>query len=443
MFDELYEKLNRVDEEVATVLVAPQKLMKDYFKGKSTKLTLSTWPSSREEHEYKFWLLQDGTVIPVEYSHTRTVNVAGNPGGYSDRNFMETGAVAGAIHDITHEMTVQASKKLTKRQIFQLRNLGIEYKVVSIVAEIGRKDWQSPVKSSNHLDYLLNYGPDIDEAKAVDDKEKLDYFLKRMHLHIGLVQKAAAKIAEAYPEEFGELIKQTADHDASKLKDPELTPYVAITWRHKLEKEEGKFDPIKGKGYQTPGRLEKKDEDDATLHHIKNNTHHPEFWLDDKLKANLGTTNRDDSIECVDATKMDAISVAEMIADWQAMAEELKTNTAREWFNKVSDERWHFSDDQKELIDRLLKVFEDSSVVDEAKHSHSRCMTCSKVPEVEALWAEGRGHVWFCLKHFKEWATKGDGKGDVDAVKKIQDGKASKKWGDNTSPNIINSMKFL
>jgi len=31
---------------------------------------------------------------------------------------------------------------------------------------------------------------------------------------------------------------------------------------------------------------------------------------------------------------------------------------AREWFDKVKDVRWHFSEHQEELIDRLLKVFE-------------------------------------------------------------------------------------
>jgi len=184
----------------------------------------------------------------------------------------------------------------------------------------------------------------------------MDYYLERTNKHIGLVQGAAAKIEKAYSEEFAGLVEQAEDHDSSKLEEPELTPYVAITWRHKLEKESGKFDPIKGKGYQTPGKLEKKEEDDATLHHIRNAKHHPEHWLDDKTKANLGT-NRDDSIECVDASKMPDMDVAEMVADWAAMGEELG-NEAREWFNKVKDVRWHFSKHQEELIDRLLGVFE-------------------------------------------------------------------------------------
>jgi len=187
------------------------------------------------------------------------------------------------------------------------------------------------------------------EVKEVSDKEKQDYFVERTNKHIELVQVAP---------EFKELLKNVEDHDASKFEEPEKTPYINITWRHKLEKEDNNFDPYNGKGYQTPSKLEKEDENEATLHHIKNNDHHPEYWLEDKTKVNLSFTNRDDSIECIDASRMPDISIAEMVADWQAMAEELQTNTAREWFDKVKDVRWHFSEHQEELIDRLLKVFE-------------------------------------------------------------------------------------
>lgn len=90
-----------------------------------------------------------------------------------------------------------------------------------------------------------------------------------------------------------------------------------------------------------------------------------------------------------------------------------------------------------DLLEKLLKVFQES------KHSHDRCMECSSVPEVEILWAEGMGHCWFCMKCFKKWATEGDGKGDVCAVKKVVDGKASKNWKDNSSPNIMNTLDFL
>lgn len=187
------------------------------------------------------------------------------------------------------------------------------------------------------------------------DMEKEKYFEDRTNLHIGLVQKSAQKIVAKFPE-LSELLKQVAHHDEAKLQEPERTPYISITWRHKLEKEKGEFDPITSKGYQTPGLLAKKDENEATLHHIRNSSHHPEYH--NKDKANISSTNRDESINCIDASAMPDIDVAEMVADWQGMSEELKKNTARQWFEKVKDVRWSFSPHQVELIDKLLTTFE-------------------------------------------------------------------------------------
>lgn len=170
-------------------------------------------------------------------------------------------------------------------------------------------------------------------------KEKKDFFEKRTNEHIKRVQDAAKKIVDEYSE-YKKLLEQVKNHDASKFEEPELTPYIELTWG---KRENKKFKTTK-------------EINDATLHHIKNNKHHPEYHSDDK--ANIDSTNRDESIECIDAKNMDDISVAEMVADWQAMAEELGTNTSREWYDDVKDVRWSFSKEQEELIDKLLKVFE-------------------------------------------------------------------------------------
>lgn len=79
-----------------------------------------------------------------------------------------------------------------------------------------------------------------------------------------------------------------------------------------------------------------------------------------------------------------------------------------------------------------------------SQHRRDECMEsgCSAPPDVECLWAEGIGHAWFCEKDFKYWATKGDGKDDIVAVKRVQDGKAAKKWSDNNNPNIIDDFKL-
>lgn len=195
------------------------------------------------------------------------------------------------------------------------------------------------------------------QDKPFDEKEQ--HFIDRTTKHIDMVQAAAKKIEQAHilnGEDCAKLMDQVAFHDASKLKEPERTPYISITWRHKLEKDNDEFDPINSKGYQTPGLLSKDDENQATLHHITTNSHHPEYYS--KSQANIDPKDRDKSAHAIDVLSMPDIDIAEMVADWQAMSEELKKNTAREWFNKQKDVRWKFSSHQEELIDKLLKVFE-------------------------------------------------------------------------------------
>jgi hypothetical protein len=203
---------------------------------------------------------------------------------------------------------------------------------------------------------------DLVEDASTKSEQEL-YHEERTAKHIALVQDAAKRIAEANPEfkEFdgNELIAQAAVHDASKLEEPERTPYIKITWRHKLENEQGDYSPYHDKGsYKNPGKLPDPDENEATIHHVTTNSHHPEYHLEDKSKANISKENRDESDFVVDASRMPPIDIAEMVADWQAMSEELKKNTAREWFEKQKDVRWHFSKEQEALIDKLLKVFE-------------------------------------------------------------------------------------
>ena len=183
-----------------------------------------------------------------------------------------------------------------------------------------------------------------------DTQSAMDsWFEERTHRHIGLVQGAIAKIVKAYPE-FDELVEIGKHHDEGKFKDPEREPYVSLTWRHKMEAENDEFDPINGKGYQTPGMLDKEDENDATLHHITSHSHHPEYWVKDEADA--------ESTRAVDASPMPDIAIAEMVADWAAMSEEIQKNTAREWYDSVKMTRWNFSDHQDQLIDKLIKVFE-------------------------------------------------------------------------------------
>ena len=176
--------------------------------------------------------------------------------------------------------------------------------------------------------------------------EKEQWFIDRTSKHIKLVQAAVNKIAEAYPE-FAELEQQAAEHDATKFQEPEYTPYISISWRYKIGDRSGGTE------------AEKAAENKATIHHVTTNSHHPEYHLKNKEDANISKNDRDKSDKVVDASGMPDIDVAEMVADWQAMSEELKKNTAREWYNQQKDVRWHFSKEQDELINKLLAVFEN------------------------------------------------------------------------------------
>lgn len=221
------------------------------------------------------------------------------------------------------------------------------------------------------LESLLKKCKRVAEGQDASQEEMEQYFEERTARHIGLVQAAAKKIVErgdpskggAEWKDFDEtaFLEQVSHHDDSKLQEPERTPYIAITWRHKVDNEKDPkqgYDPINGKGYQTPGQLTKDDENKAALHHVTTNSHHPESHLQDKSEAGASKEVTDGKSKVIDATSMPAIDIAEMVADWQAMSEELKKNTSREWFNKQKEVRWHFSKEQEDLIDRLLKVFE-------------------------------------------------------------------------------------
>lgn len=181
--------------------------------------------------------------------------------------------------------------------------------------------------------------------KKAQQKELEKYFFARLKKHINMVQKSAKKIAQLYPE-FSDLIEKVKTHDQSKFEEPELTPYISLTWR----KKPGNKD--------TKGLLSLDEENKATIHHVTSNSHHPEYHLENKEEANIDPKDRDKSIKCIDASAMPNIDIAEMVADWQAVSEELQTNTAREWFNKQKDVRWKFSPKQEKLIDKLLMAFE-------------------------------------------------------------------------------------
>ena len=176
-------------------------------------------------------------------------------------------------------------------------------------------------------------------SELIDDKFEL--FTKRTLEHIERVKKNALIIYEYDPIRF-KLILDIADaHDASKFKEPEFTPYVQLSFYYMCKRA--------GETCDTHPELMEQIKD-AVFHHIKNNRHHPEYYFD--------KTKRDRGGQIIDAIKMPAISIAEMVCDWQAMSQEMKNN-AEDFAKAVIDKKYIFSPDQVNLIYELIGVFKN------------------------------------------------------------------------------------
>jgi len=173
--------------------------------------------------------------------------------------------------------------------------------------------------------------------------EMNDWYITRTNNHIAGVKNYANKIAKVFPE-LKDVQQQSLTHDQSKFKDPEAVPYIHITWQYKMKDA--------GKNYNPPESI-KKQMNEATQHHVKNNRHHPEFHSEESTSS-YDRENRDKPSEAIiDSTSMPDIDIAEMCADWCAMSEE-KGNTPQTWADKNVNIRWKFNDKQKELIYKIL-----------------------------------------------------------------------------------------
>jgi hypothetical protein len=177
-------------------------------------------------------------------------------------------------------------------------------------------------------------------------QEMRDWMDERTAIHIGLVQKYAEKLENYDPERFGGIIERCSEHDASKWKEPEYTPYCFIAWDYHCKD--------LGKSFSVPQEI-KDQMNTASEHHIHSNSHHPEFY--DKT-SKINKDDRDKKPEkIVDASEMENLDIFEQLCDWEAMSEE-KGNTTREWADKNVNIRWKFTPEQTKLIYDIIKIFE-------------------------------------------------------------------------------------
>ena len=97
---------------------------------------------------------------------------------------------------------------------------------------------------------------------------------------------------------------------------------------------------------------------DATQHHIIQNSHHPESWDLEYDSSIFNYNNRDEVGEnIVDATRMPTRYLYEMMADHIAMSEE-KNGFLRGWEDKHINQRWKFNKKQVQLIYMIISWYE-------------------------------------------------------------------------------------
>lgn len=183
------------------------------------------------------------------------------------------------------------------------------------------------------------------ESEQYSQKDIDEWFDKRTNNHISLVGKYCKILAKYDPDRFSELLERLKVHDDSKFKDPEIEPYKMITWQYRCKD--------KGWTFDAPKDLERQMEE-ATVHHITTNSHHPEYHSEEEVTIN--SRDRDKPTDKIlDVTSMPDLDLAEMVADWAAMGEE-KGNTVKSWADKNVGVRWKFTKKQEELIYELAKV---------------------------------------------------------------------------------------
>ena len=76
-----------------------------------------------------------------------------------------------------------------------------------------------------------------------------------------------------------------------------------------------------------------------------------------------------------------------------------------------------------------------------ARPVRDKCMgydeyECNEKPDVEILWAEGKAHAWFCNKCLEAWKKEEPGWHDVNILRKLRWGVASKRWKDGPPTTV-------
>ena len=156
-------------------------------------------------------------------------------------------------------------------------------------------------------------------------QEAIDLFRKRTSLHIQRVRDNIYLWQDKHTEFFEELSSRASDHDKSKFFEPELTPYIWLTWENHCLLNNIPLELDETIKYSIAH---------AISHHITKNRHHPEFY-----------SNPDNM------TKVDLI---EMVCDWKAISQEMGEKSPIYYANRVLGKKFHFSPEKCEEIKKII-----------------------------------------------------------------------------------------
>lgn len=156
-------------------------------------------------------------------------------------------------------------------------------------------------------------------------QEAIDLFRRRTSLHVQRVRDNIYLWQDKHTEFFEELSSRASNHDKSKFFEPELTPYIWLTWENHCLLNNIPLELDQDIKYSIAH---------AISHHITKNRHHPEFH-----------SNPDNM------TKVDLI---EMVCDWKAIGQEMGEKSPMDYANRVLGKKFHFSPEKCEEIKKII-----------------------------------------------------------------------------------------
>ena len=167
--------------------------------------------------------------------------------------------------------------------------------------------------------------------------QSIKEYTEYIDMHIANVKKAynfyGKKLCDFLQVDYDRLGDMIKDHDKSKYSKEEFEGYRC----HWYPTEEEELDRD-GAGYR------QKKYDAAWLHHLRNNSHHPEFWI----------RNNDGNPVC---ETMGKIHIAEMLLDWAGVGI-YKDDTAFEyWIDNAYDKPMNM--ETMNIVDSCIHIFKE------------------------------------------------------------------------------------